>query len=128
MRGFLIILLCLTFCVKAMAQEKYNPLSKEEERVILHKGTEYPFSGELYQNTEKGTYICKRCNAPLYRSDDKFNSHCGWPGFDDEIPGAVLKQLDADGRRTEILCNNCGGHLGHVFYGEGFTEKTHGIV
>ncbi|MDZ7370430.1 MAG: bifunctional methionine sulfoxide reductase B/A protein [candidate division KSB1 bacterium] len=107
-----------------MAQQQYNPLTPEEARVILHKGTEPPFSGSLLYNKEKGTYLCKRCNAPLYRSDDKFESHCGWPSFDDEISGAVARKPDADGRRTEILCANCGAHLGHVFEGEGFTPKN----
>ncbi len=103
---------------------EFNKLTKDEERVILHKGTERPWTGELLANHESGTYICKRCNAPLYRSTDKFDSECGWPSFDDEIEGAVTRRPDADGRRTEILCGNCGGHLGHVFAGEGFTAKN----
>jgi peptide methionine sulfoxide reductase msrA/msrB len=101
----------------------YNKLTPEEERVILNKGTEKPFTGEYEDFFEKGTYICKRCNTPLYRSDSKFSSGCGWPSFDDEIPGAVKKVKDSDGMRTEIICNNCGAHLGHVFTGEGFTSK-----
>ncbi len=101
----------------------FNPLSAEERRVILGKGTEMPFAGEYTDLKEPGTYVCRRCNAPLYRSDDKFASECGWPSFDDEIQGAVERVADNDGYRTEILCKNCGGHLGHVFKGEGFTAK-----
>ncbi len=103
---------------------KYNKLTPEEEAVILHKGTEYPFTGEYTDFKGKGTYVCKRCDAPLYRSADKFESHCGWPSFDDEIPGAVKRVPDPDGRRTEITCTHCGAHLGHVFEGEGFTPKN----
>ena len=102
---------------------KYNELNSAEERVIVHRGTERPFSGKYYQNKENGTYICKRCGATLYRSEDKFDAHCGWPSFDDEIPGAIKRVPDADGRRTEIICNNCGAHLGHVFTGEKMTGK-----
>lgn len=103
---------------------KFNILTPEEERVIVHKGTEPPFSGKFEKFNETGTYVCKRCNTLLYRSSDKFDAHCGWPAFDDEIPGAVKRIPDADGFRTEIVCAACGGHLGHVFTGEGFTEKN----
>jgi peptide methionine sulfoxide reductase msrA/msrB len=101
----------------------FNKLTPEEERVIVNKGTETPFSGEYYLNKKAGIYTCKRCNAPLYRSGDKFDAGCGWPSFDDEIPGAVKRTTDADGMRTEIACAKCGAHLGHVFEGEGFTDK-----
>lgn len=103
---------------------KENNLTPEEERVIVHKGTEMPFTGEYESFFEEGTYVCRRCETPLYRSTAKFHSSCGWPSFDQEIPGAVIRTIDADGTRTEITCAVCGAHLGHVFTGEGFTEKN----
>jgi len=101
----------------------FNALTPEEERIILKKGTEAPFTGEYDQFWEKGVFACKRCNEPLYRSDDKFDAGCGWPAFDQEIEGKVKRLPDADGFRTEIECANCGAHLGHVFEGERLTEK-----
>ncbi len=113
---------------KAMDKDdevEYNKLTPFEASIILRKGTEPPFRGEYTDLEEAGTYICRRCNAPLYESTSKFHSGCGWPSFDDEIKGAVKKQLEKDGtRRIEIVCNNCNGHLGHVFAGEGFTAKN----
>ena len=104
--------------------KQYNELNEEESRVVLKKGTEAPFTGQYDDFFEGGYYTCKQCNEPLYRSEHKFNSHCGWPSFDDEIIDAVRRETDSDGSRTEILCANCDGHLGHVFEGEGLTSKN----
>jgi peptide-methionine (R)-S-oxide reductase len=104
--------------------ENWNTLSSEEKYVIERKGTEYSFTGIYDKFFEKGTYVCKRCEAPLYSSESKFNSGCGWPAFDSNIETNVERVLDADGRRTEIICRNCKGHLGHVFEGERFTETN----
>ena len=134
MKTVLLILttcMVLTTCAQEIKKEEkvgenteYRKLTDFEKYVIVEKGTERPFVGEYTNYTGKGTYTCKQCGAALYKSNDKFKSDCGWPSFDDEIKGAVTKTLDADGRRTEITCNNCGGHLGHVFYGEGLTDKN----
>jgi methionine-R-sulfoxide reductase len=133
----LINLLVLTFLTACQAQVEhknsiiktkmdstnFNKLSQQEEYVIVHKGTDRPFTGDYYDKKDEGTYTCRRCNTALYRSSDKFDSHCGWPSFDDEIEGTVIRVPDQDGMRTEIICANCKGHLGHVFLGEGFTKK-----
>ena len=105
---------------KAVENKGFSEL---ERKVMFEKATETPFTGEYYDFFEEGIYVCKNCGLPLYRSQDKFHSECGWPSFDDEVPGAVLRQPDKDGVRTEIVCGYCGAHLGHVFTGEGFTEK-----
>ncbi len=124
----LLLLVMMLACLQGVElkpwSSKIDLLTEEEKRVILHKGTEMPFVGKYTNMDEVGTYTCKLCNTPLYRSSDKFKSHCGWPSFDDAIAGAVKKIPDADGKRTEIVCAKCGGHLGHVFEGEGYTAKN----
>ncbi|MEN8116553.1 MAG: methionine-R-sulfoxide reductase [Bacteroidota bacterium] len=134
MRAIIILFLLTTIGVNAQDNKSdsltkakkmdYKNLTDFEHFVIIEKGTEYPFTGKYTNHKKNGTYMCKRCGAALYKSSDKFDSNCGWPSFDDEIEGTVHKSTDTDGHRTEITCKNCGGHLGHVFYGEGFTDKN----
>mgnify|MGYP001212053895 CR=1 FL=1 len=126
LRILLISLLYMTTENISSPQEKsgYNDLTSAESKVIISKSTEYPFTGIYEKFTARGTYLCKQCGNALYLSDSKFDASCGWPSFDDEIKGAVKRVTDADGKRTEILCASCGGHLGHVFEGEGFTSKN----
>jgi len=107
-----------------MGNPGYNNLTPEEARVVIHKATELPFTGKYVDHWKRGTYVCKRCKSPLYRSKHKFEAHCGWPSFDDEIAGAVNRVPDPDGLRTEIVCARCGAHLGHLFTGEGLTQKN----
>ena len=114
----------LGHCVMSRHFRHYHTLTPEEERVIINKGTESPGTGRYNDFFQEGTYICKRCNSPLFRSEAKFESHSGWPGFDDEVEGAIKRVPDPDGVRIEIQCANCGAHLGHVFEGEGFTPKN----
>jgi len=124
------IILLMTFVTLLSAQDfkpwkpQIEKLSSFEKYVLLDKGTERAFSGKYVHTKENGTYTCKVCGADLYTSSDKFDSHCGWPSFDDAIPGAIKETTDADGRRTEITCANCGAHMGHVFKGEGLTAKN----
>jgi methionine-R-sulfoxide reductase len=113
-----------TFSQTKNNKMNYNKLTNQEERVLINKATDAPFTGDYYLKKDEGLYICRQCNAPLYKSADKFDSHCGWPSFDDEIAGSVKRIPDADGSRTEIVCNNCKGHLGHVFLGEDLTKKN----
>jgi len=122
--GIIIILVVMTAKTSGQEEKRYNFLSEFETYVIENKGTERAWTGEYTNLKDDGTYLCKKCGQALFRSDDKFDSHCGWPSFDDEIPGAIKRIPDADGMRTEIVCSNCGGHLGHVFEGEGFTSKN----
>ena len=132
MKNIVLIIISCLFLSSGSAQDithkttqaKLNKLTPEEERVILHKGTERPFTGKYNDFFENGTYVCKQCGAPLYKSTDKFKSECGWPSFDGEIKGAVNRIADADGFRTEIVCAACGAHLGHVFTGEHLTSKN----
>lgn len=124
-RTILSLIVMLSTIVSAQSEDAmFKKLTTEEKQIIIHKGTEQPFSGEYDNFYESGTYRCRQCDSALYNSEDKFKSGCGWPSFDDEIAGAVIQKPDADGRRTEILCAKCDAHLGHVFVGEQFTDKN----
>jgi len=125
----ILLAIIISNSLSVMAQKdssdvKLNKLTEFEKYVIIYKGTEKPYSGKYEDFNQPGTYVCKQCDAPLYKSNDKFNSHCGWPSFDDEIKDAVKRIPDADGRRTEIICAKCNAHLGHVFLNEGYTKKN----
>ena len=124
MKKVFIFILLMIGVLNMNADDKYKELTDFERYVIEDKGTEPAFTGIYTDHFEGGTYKCKRCGEELFNSDSKFHSNCGWPSFDDAIPGKVKEVPDADGRRTEILCNNCNAHLGHVFAGEGFTDKN----
>jgi len=121
MRTSKILFILLLFSLSSLGQ---NKLTSQEKHVLINKGTEARFSGEYNKTKAEGVYVCKMCDAPLYSSEHKFESNCGWPAFDDEIKGAIKRVPDLDGRRTEIVCANCGGHLGHVFKGEHLTKKN----
>jgi peptide methionine sulfoxide reductase msrA/msrB len=123
MKQILLTIILLNILLAGDKME-YNKLTEFEKKVIEHKGTERAFTGEYYDHKDDGTYHCKKCNTPLFKSDAKFDSGTGWPSFDDAIKGAVKEIPDSDGRRIEIVCAHCGAHLGHVFKGEGFTAKS----
>jgi len=120
----ILLIILVSMMMNTFGQNKeYKKLTEEEKRVMIDKGTEAPYTGKYEKFNKEGIFTCKQCGAELYRSNDKFDAHCGWPSFDEEISGAVTRTTDADGRRTEITCSSCGAHLGHVFVGEHFTPK-----